>query len=515
MRAAETLRPSTLTAQIGSLVDSKHTIAIAALAAFVLRLPGLTRPIRADEAGFLLVARSWDPQPDSMFGPYFVDRPPSLIALFRFSDLLGGPHFIRVVGALACALLVVSAAQTARLIADDRSARWTAVAMAAITANPLIDIVAVKGELLGLPFVMGACWLALLALKHGSLWYAAGAGLLAGAAMGFKQNLVGGLVFCGVLLIASWLTGKVTRAEFARLSAAGLAGAAVPVLGTVVWALMEGVRLHTMSYAIYGFRSDAARVIAEGSAHAPTHRAWVMVSIALAAGPALMIGGFLVHIRGEWADDRAITAATLAILLVDGAALVAGASFWNDYLFALLPGTALCVALLARRASKRGRAMQVVIAGAALSSAACLVGWLGYNAAGNQEFDEVHTGEALADSAVPGDTLVVFGGRADAQFASGLPSPYRFLWSLPMRTLDPDLTDLRAVIEGRDAPTWIVEWVPFDTWSDEGGDALGRLVDERYVEHGSACGNDDRTVFLLRGVERPLVEPECPAEGER
>lgn len=514
MRASETLLPSTLAARVGSRVNSKHTIAIAAVAAFVLRLPGLTRPIRADEAGFLLVARSWNPQPDSMYGPYFVDRPPALIALFRLSDQVGGPLFIRIVGALACALLVVSAAQVARLVADDRSARWTAMAMAAITTNPLINIVAVKGELLGLPFVMASCWLALLALKHGSPWYAAGAGLLAGTALGFKQNLVGGLVFCGVLLIASWLTGKVTRAEFARLSAAGLAGAAVPVLGTALWALMEGVHLRTLTYAIYGFRSDATRVIAEGSSHAPTHRAWIMMSIALAAGLALMIGGFLVHIRGEWADDRVITAATLAILVVDGAALVVGASFWKDYLFALLPGTALCVALLARRASRRGRAMRVVIAGAALSSAACMVGWLGYNAAGHQEFDEVHTGEALADAATPVDTLVVFGGRADAQFASGLRSPYRFLWSLPMRTLDPDLTELRGVIEGPDAPTWLVEWVPFDTWSADGGALLRQAVEERYVEHGLACGDDDRTVFLLRGVERPLVEPDCPAEGD-
>lgn len=498
-------------ARVGSLIDSRHTITVAALAAFGFRLPGLTHPIRADEAGFLLVARSWDPQPDSMFGPYWVDRPPALIALFRFSDLLGGPLFIRVLGALACALLVVSAAQVARLVADDRSARWTAVAMAAITTNSLIDVVAVKGEVLGLPFVMGGCWLALLALRRDSLRYAAGAGLLAGLAVGFKQNLVGALVFCGVLLLASWLTGRVTRARFVRLSGAGLAGAAVPVLGTVVWALAEGVGLHTLWYAIYGFRSDAARVIAEGSTHAPTHRAGIMVSVALAAGIVLMIGGFLIHIRGEWADDKAITAATLAILVVDIAALVAGGSFWKDYLFALLPATALCVALLARRPSKRGRAMRLVIAGAALSSAASMVGWLFYNAAGNQEFDEVHTGEAVADSAAPRDTLTVFGGRADVQFASGLESPYRFLWSLPMRTLDPDLAELRGLIAGPDAPTWIVEWVDFDTWSAEGGELLRQQVAQRYVEHGYACR--DRHVFLLRGLERPLVEPECPAEG--
>ncbi len=50
----------------------------------------------------------------------------------------------------------------------------------------------------------------------------------------------------------------------------------------------------------------------------------------------------------------------------------------------------------------------------------------------------------------------MYGGRADIQYTSGLPSPYQHLWSLPMRTLDPDLTELRALLEGPDAPTWFV-----------------------------------------------------------
>ena len=489
------------------LVGSRWTVPAAAAAAFLLRLPGLTRPIRADEAGFVLVARAWDPGADSVYGPYFVDRPPPLVALFKLSDAVAGPLFIRVLGALACALLVLTAAGVARRIADERAARWTAVAMAAFTTNVLIDAVAVKGELLALPLLMGSLWLALVAVSDHSTRAALGAGLLAGLALGFKQNLVGGLVFAAALFLASWAAGRLRGGELARLSAAALTGAAIPVLATVAWAVGSGVRLSTLWYAVYGFRADAAEVLAAGSPEAPTVRAVLLLLIAFGVGMALVIGGFVVHIRGEWEDDAPLTFATATLLAVDLLGLVLGGSFWRDYLFPLLPATALCAALLARRASVRGTAMRAIIAAAAVSSAACLVAWAAYNALGLQEFDEVDTGTALEEVAADGDTLVVFGGRADLQLTSQMSSPYRQLWSLPMRTLDPDLTELQSVVSGPDRPTWIVEWVPFDTWTEQGGAELEALVAEGYVEHGSGCG--DRTIWLLAGVDRDVPEPQC------
>lgn len=492
------------------ILDSRWTIPGAAAAAFLLRLPGLTRPIRADEAGFVLVARAWDPRSDSLYGPYFVDRPPPLIALFKISDAIGGPLFIRVVGAFACALLVLTAAGVARRIADERAARWTAVAMAAFTTNILIDAVAVKGELLALPVLMGSLWLSLVAVRQRSWGAALAAGLLAGMALGFKQNLVGGLVFGAALLLASRVAGRLSRGEVVRLGLAVLAGASVPIVATALWAVAAGVHLSTLWYAAYGFRADTAEVLAAGSPEAPTTRAVLLLLIAFGAGMALVIGGFVVHIRAEWADDAPLTFATAALLAVDLLGLGLGGSFWRDYLFPLLPATALCAALLARRSTARGIAMRAVIAAAAVSSVACLVGWATYNILGLQEFDEVDTGVALRDVAGLGDTLVVFGGRADVQLTSEMASTYRQLWSLPMRTLDPELTELQSVVSGPDAPTWVVEWVPFDTWSTDGGAELQALVEERYVEHGTGCG--DRPIWLLRGVERDLPRPVCHAK---
>lgn len=488
-------------------VDSRHTVALAALAAFLLRLPGLTRPIRADEAGFLLVARAWDPMPDSVYGPYFVDRPPLLIAIFKVSDAIGGPLFIRVVGAIACAALVVTAAWAARLVAGSRAARWTAVCVAAFTTNTVIDAVAVKGELLGLPFVMVSCALALVALRDRVAPYALLAGLAAGVAPHVKQNLLGGLVFAGVLLVVSLATGRLGRRDFLRLAAAGLAGAAVPTLLTIAWARSAGVHLDVLWYAVAGFRSDASAVLAVGSPHAPALRLGVLLAAALVAGMLLVVGGFVVHLREEWADDKAVTAATAALIAADAAALVIGGSYWRDYLFPLVPGTALAAALLVRRASRRGRAMRGVIVGAALSSITCLVGWVVLNAAGLQEYHEHDTGRAIEAVAEPGDTLTVFGGRADLQLASGLRSPYEHLWSLPMRTLDPELEELTRVVEGPDAPTWLVEWVDFETWGEAAGARFRAVVEQRYAAHGTGC--DDRPVWLLRGVERPPVAPDC------
>ena len=150
-------------------------VGLAMVAAVLGRVPSLQWPLRPDEAGFLLVARAWHPEPDSMFGTYWVDRPPPIIALFKLSDWLGGPYFIRVVAALAAALFVLAAAGTARRLGEyvgargaDRIGAWVAVATAALTSHAAIDPVAAKGEILGLPVVMASCWFAINALMRRS-----------------------------------------------------------------------------------------------------------------------------------------------------------------------------------------------------------------------------------------------------------------------------------------------------------------------------------------------------------
>jgi hypothetical protein len=90
-------------------------------------------------------------------------------------------------------------------------------------------------------------------------------------------------------------------------------------------------------------------------------------------------------------------------------------------------------------------------------------------------------------------------GDADILHGTGMSSPYPYLWSLPSRTLDPDMVLLRGILAGPEAPTWIVV---------RGTHTMGRLetsglaeqIRSRYAQVGEICG---RTVYLLHGTTRP------------
>ena len=79
--------------------------------------------------------------------------------------------------------------------------------------------------------------------------------------------------------------------------------------------MAAGVRLHTLWYAVYGFRWIASRVLSDAVDTAPTFPGQFVLA-ALGAGMLLIIGGFVVHIRGEWADDAPLTAAVASLLII-------------------------------------------------------------------------------------------------------------------------------------------------------------------------------------------------------
>ena len=123
-------------------------------------------------------------------------------------------------------------------------------------------------------------------------------------------------------------------------------------------------------------------------------------------------------------------------------------------------------------------------------------------------FYEARTGEAVAEAAEPGDTLTVFGGRADIQYAAGLPSPYQHLWSLPMRTLDPELDRAQVAGQRRRRPHLDRRVGRLRGLERGRRRALRADVEARYVVHGLGC--DDRPVYLLKGVDRPAPRrPNC------
>src|SRR4051812_14704608 len=118
-------------------------------------LPFAGRSLSPDEAGYLIVGGQWA-DGSSLYGDYWVDRPPGLIALFQIADALGGTVPLRLIGALAAVLTVVLSGGLGRLAAPERRSAplVTAGTAAVCVATPLFGGSVVNGELLGLPFLV-------------------------------------------------------------------------------------------------------------------------------------------------------------------------------------------------------------------------------------------------------------------------------------------------------------------------------------------------------------------------
>src|SRR3954471_23181880 len=88
-------------------------IALGAAVAVALRLPWLTTPLSRDEGGVAYVAEAWHHAGAFAYGPYFLDRPPLLVALYGLANGIAGAPGIRILAALAAVVAVASSTAVA------------------------------------------------------------------------------------------------------------------------------------------------------------------------------------------------------------------------------------------------------------------------------------------------------------------------------------------------------------------------------------------------------------------
>jgi hypothetical protein len=98
----------------------------------------------------------------------------------------------------------------------------------------------------------------------------------------------------------------------------------------------------------------------------------------------------------------------------------------------------------------------------------------------------------------PGDTIITVWGHSEVTEASGLRSPYPYLWYLPERTLDPRLTLLRSTLVGPHAPTWFVSWAGTGLHGVE----TSGLKDALTHDYHRVTTINGSTVYLHSGVQR-------------
>lgn len=451
--------------------------ALLALAAVLTRLPFLDRPLSPDEGGFLLLAGQWSPG-SSLYGAYWVDRPPLLLGLFGVADHLGGAVGLRVVGMVAVALAVVLAGVLGHVAAPER--RW-APALAAGTAavflsTPLFGTREVNGELLAAPFVMAGLVAVFRAVDDGRrtwAWWAA-AGALTVCAAAVKQNMVDVAVAALVALV--WLSRACGVRRAVHGAASALAGAVVALVALMVWAESRGTEPRALWDAVVSFRFHAAAVISNGQPGTTTDRLQSMLTaLVRSGGPVLFLLPVLGVARARLPGCLPFAAG--AVCLWEAIGVAGGGSYWWHYLVGFVPGLVLVTVALARHRPGLQACVVAVLLYATL---------LGFQVHRTTE-DPTATlraneaaGRYLASHARPGDTGVVAYGTPSILQKADMPSPYEYLWSLPVRVRDPKLTELARVLRGPQRPTWLV--VPGDTLATWGVDSeqAQEVVDRRY-----------------------------------
>lgn len=482
-------------------------VLVAVLVAVLSRLAFLTVPPSPDEAGFLLVGGQWHAGGTSLYGSYWVDRPPLIIAIFQLASTLGGLPALRLLGALAVALAVLGSSSAAGSIAGARAARWAAVAAAALFTTPLLGTVHVNGELLASPFIAWSIAASVAALRADDLGrarlLAIGAGAAGMAALLVKQNFADGLVIGLVAIVIASLRGEVSPRHGLRIGLAAVVGAAMTSTAVAVMTLMHGTSLVQVFDATYPFRIAAGRVLATGAGAYATPRMVGLIVACAISGVALLAVVIVWGAASRRLRDGA-SWGLLAGLVFAVISVAAGGNYWIHYLVELIVPVAIITGVLVARHQPLLRPLVAVVVVSAVASWGI---WLGAHpsAPGSD------VGQAIAASAAPSDTIVVAYGQAQVVEGSGLSSPYPYLWSLPVKTLDPQLTELDHVLSGPRAPTWFVTWRRVTSWGLD-ATSVRATVRRDYHRVDRICG---LTIYLHNDVTRPALHDRvgCPTKG--
>lgn len=471
-------------------------IAGVVIAMIAVRLTYIFEPSGSDEAGFLMVGGQWH-NGTSLYGDYWVDRPPLLIWIMEAASSVTG---LRVIGVLSSTLMVVGIARAAWLAAGYRAAYWASGAATLYCSAYWFGISRTNGEMLASPFVAWAmAWTIQATGRSGrAAWgFGALAGASAAGAVLVKQSIIDGVVFAVVFLLLLAWQDRERRFAHLRLLAAGVAGAVGTTALCLALAALRGTYPADLFDALVTFRAEAGRVIS-ASASPATHERFKTVMATWAVS-----GLAPISLVAAWRSVRyrepTLVAATV-VLAYGTAATILGGSYWSHYLIQLLPAIALAVGLLGAHMAEKPRH---VFAGFLVLVTVAN----GVNTMTNPPVDSSQAqrvGSWLGEVKEPGDTAVVAYGQPHVLANAGMQSPYEHLWSLPIRTRDPDLAGMSAVLAGPQRPTWFIAWTRIDSWGITDPDRLLRVLRRNYVQLGQVCG---RTIWVDRSQRRDITLP--------
>ena len=465
----------------------------------LLRLPYLAVPLGRDEGGLAFLARHWDG--GSMYGDYWVDRPPLLLVLFKLA-VLGGDRGLRVLGALAALALIVLIALIARAVAGPQAARIAALLAALLAGSQSIGAVYTPGELLAA--VPSTASILFLVLAHHSrrTGFVVAAGAAAVGAALVKQSFLDAGFAGTVFVLVSAASDREVRL---RWPAAYVAGAAIPLVVVLLWLAVAGASISFFAYTLFGFRLDLLHTLADSSIplrerlrqlEEPSWDSGLTVTL---IGAVL---GLLTLIR-----DRILLVTFGAWLAAATVGVLGGGSYFNHYLIELVPvGCVAASLLLARIPLPLGIAALAVVAYLALTSAQEGVEYIDVKTPHRRE---LAIGKYIRDHARPGDTQYVMYARANVVYYARLRHPYPYLWSLMIRVRPGARPQLQQLLASSRRPTWLVGWHHPSSWELDPDGIVARTIQRGYRQTATVC----KVPIYLRN-DRPappgIAEGACP-----
>ena len=480
--------------------------AVAVAALVIGRLLYLHEHLRPDEGGYLAVGAQWHSGGSSLYGNYWVDRPPLLITIFAFAARLGGAVPLRLIGLGAAVVTTVAIAWVAQRLAGRRAATWSAIVAAAWLVSPLAGADEVNGELLAAPFLAVGFAAVVHTLTARSPQSAAAAGVAAGAAGAaavlVKQNMVDVFVLAAVLGLLSMRRLGVRR--IAHMAASFCAGALAMTAAVAVWTIGHGTSLRQVWFAMYRFRLEVGRMqLAGGLQPNDLARRHAMVDLVLLNGMALaavltvlVLGAFVKHDSSEGSTDlvrRHVPIALVVMLVYEVASIAAGRHFFSRYTLQTVVPLSVGVGLAAVRLPRLGR---VVVT---MSAVAAMVATL--SASYPSTSNKLRAGEAIARVSHHGDSIATMNGYPALIYATGLPDPYPYLWMTPEVILDAHSRLLTATLDGPHAPTW------FAASADVLRGAPPRLQRVLAMRYHHVTTLDDKRIYLHDGLSRAIPAP--------
>ncbi|MFI5933231.1 hypothetical protein [Actinoplanes sp. NPDC051494] len=442
--------------------ESVRPVLAAAVLAVLLRVPFLFTGLSTDEGGYAYVARQWA-RGETLYGDAaWLDRPQGLLLTYRALLALDGSGWtIRLGVVLGGAVLTVALAVLGTLLVNRATGIAAAWIYAVVGVAPHLEGMTFNGELLAsIPSTVSIALLVLWWRRSRSLWWLAGAGLLAGTALTMKQSGIDGVVvgLVVLVLVRRW-SAVVTFA----------AATAVPLLASVLhgivtgwsayWTALIGYQLTAMG----GDGSNTSTRLTDLGRHAGDI-AFDLALILLVS----LLGWRLLDRGGRWVLGGWLFAGFVGINL--------GGSYWPHYFVQPLPALVLLVAaaVVGLRPARLGWAVGGLVALPTLVWLVALVPMPAQRRADTIPYDALAARDAtiaavIRASTAPEQQIYVLESEALLYFQADRTSPYPYLWGKPIDKITDALPELRAMLASPARPALVLLDTPPEAVDPSGG----------------------------------------------